>query len=422
MAGSGWLFGRLSVLAGSPAVVALVLIVAHGSTGCAPGEMRTTGTPEAWGDNDDGGPGPAARPGSPNSDAAIPGTPTPGTDGGPLATPDPTRDGGPMATPRDGGAASPPAEGWLGVTGNRIVHADGTPFHGRGANIHDTRSCNACTWGPPNVAEVNRRIDLLVDGWHANFMRLTLESYGSADGRTHYASLVDDDAYLDDIVEIIEHIGTKPGAYVLVSLWVDPSFDDLGSPTEQTQRTWRALASRLMSYPQVMFGLVNEPEQNFDGSLDGRVWAAMNGTVEAIRDEEERAGSPQHIISVQGTGAWARRLDYYVDHPIAARGGSNVVYETHVYDPASEFERLFIAPSRSLPVIIGEFGEQDANQLMTDAERNGVPYLAWTFHMRCPPNLLVENSGGGCGIDMRLEPTAWGRTLMARLAAPWAAP
>jgi len=30
--------------------------------------------------------------------------------------------------------------GWLRVEGNRIKMPYGKPFHGRGANIHDTRS------------------------------------------------------------------------------------------------------------------------------------------------------------------------------------------------------------------------------------------------------------------------------------------
>ena len=58
---------------------------------------------------------------------------------------------------------------WLSVNGNHIVRGDGSAWHGRGANIHDTRSCWACAWGPPDVAEVTRRIDELVDDWNADF-------------------------------------------------------------------------------------------------------------------------------------------------------------------------------------------------------------------------------------------------------------
>jgi hypothetical protein len=45
--------------------------------------------------------------------------------------------------------------------------------------------------------------------------------------------------------------------------------------------------------------------------------------------------------------------------------------------------------------------------------------FAWTFHMRCDPNLLVDNSGGGCGAGMTLAPTSWGNVLKTGLATTW---
>ena len=69
------------------------------------------------------------------------------------------------------------ATGWLEVKENKIYLSDGSVFRGRGANIHDTRSCNACTWSEPDVDEVKRRLDKLVDDWGANFVRFVLESY-----------------------------------------------------------------------------------------------------------------------------------------------------------------------------------------------------------------------------------------------------
>lgn len=75
-------------------------------------------------------------------------------------------------------------------------------------------------------------------------------------------------------------------------------------------------------------------------------------------------------------------------------------------------------------MVIGEFGpsgmtEANAVALMASAEAHGVPYLAWTFHMRCPPNLIVDDSNGGCGGGMTLTPTSWGTALKTRLATPW---
>ncbi len=320
----------------------------------------------------------------------------------------------------DGGVT--PTGAWLHVEGNRIRTAGGEVWAGRGANLQDTRGCNACAYAPADPGEVERRIDELVDVWGADFIRLTLESYASADGRIQWAGPLQDPGFLTDIVDIVDHVGTKPGVYVLLSLWIDPSFSDMGWPTPATSQIWAALAERFADDPHVLFGLVNEPQQNYDGSYDASVWQAMNDTVAAIRAVEDQLGTPRHIISVQGTGGWARFLDYYVDHPITAGGGADIAYEVHVYDPASTFDDRFVGPAATVPVIIGEFGPasgymtlSDCEQLMTSAEALGVPYLAWTFHGRCPPNLLVDNSGGGCGVGMALEPTEWGQLLRDHL-------
>jgi hypothetical protein len=312
-----------------------------------------------------------------------------------------------------------PDEGWLSTEGNRIVREDGTVWIGRGMNIHDTRSCNACTSERPNVEEVKRRIDEAVDVWGADFLRLNMESAN----RPNMAPVTRDPDYLDDILEIVRHIGTKDDVYVLLSLWHDPTFTSLGWPTPATAETWELLTVALADQPHVLFGLVNEPQHNANGALDAEVWEAMNDTVSAIRTVEEELGLPHRIIAVQGTRMWARWLDYYVRRPIEAFGGINIVYETHIYNSASQFPGLFENPARTLPVIIGEFGPlnmsmADTQALMDRAEAIAVPYLAWTFHMRCPPNLIVDHSNRGCGVGMPLEPTAWGRQLIEQLARP----
>ena len=61
----------------------------------------------------------------------------------------------------------------------------------------------------------------------------------------------------------------------------------------------------------------------------------------------------------------------------------------------------------------------DCDALMAAAEAAEIPWLAWIFHMRCPPNLLVDNSGDGCGVGMALEATEWGTHVQNRLAQSW---
>jgi endoglucanase len=322
-------------------------------------------------------------------------------------------------TPIAPDAGPQPSSAWLSTSGNHI-YLGKSVWHGRGANLHDPRSCDACA-GAPNAAEVNRRMDELV-GWGANFIRLVLESSTLAQTVSQNAT------YLSQIQSIVAHAAAKPGVYVMVSLWVDPTFTSMGwASNPATISEWKTLATAFAKEPRVLFGLVNEPQSNYDHSLDGQVWTSMNDTVAAIRAAEIAAGGQAHVVAVQGTGGWARFLDYYVTHPITAGNGQNIAYEVHVYDPPSTFAARFENPSKTLPVIIGEFGPAqgymtlaDSQALMTDAMKLEIPHLAWTFHMRCPPNLLVDNSNGGCGVNMALTPSpSWGVPFKAQLSQPW---
>ncbi len=343
------------------------------------------------------------------------------SDSNPDGAPDNGNSGNDLVDDSDDDDVNPPDSRWLYTQDNHIYKSDGTVFMARGANLQDTRGCNACAYSEPDVDEVKRRIDALVDDWNADFIRLTLESYAEANYRNHYLGVLDDEAYLDDIIEIIDYIGTKQNVYVLLSLWIDPTFNDMGWPTANTIEVWEKIAETFADTPHVMFGLVNEPEFNYNGNQDADVWQAMNNAVAAIRRIEDDLNGNHHLITVQGTGGWSRFIEYYVDHPITAGGGVNIAYETHVYNPQGDFEALFINPSNDIPVIIGEFGpaymdEADCQVLMDRADALSVPYLAWTFHQRCPPNLIVDYSNGGCGVDMAIEPTSWGTLVKNHLS------
>jgi hypothetical protein len=312
-------------------------------------------------------------------------------------------------------------DGWMYTEGNKVYESNATLWQGKGANLHDTRSCWACSWSAPDVVEVKRRADELIDVWGASFVRLCLETDPTAG--TQNKTVADDPEYLAHVRDVVDHIGAK-GAKVLLSLWVSPTFGNNGLPTTATNAVLEVLAEEFKDTPYVMFGVCNEPQMNYDGSGDANVHAVMTAAVEAIRAVEDKNNAPHHLIAVQGVGGWARRLDYYISNPIAS---DNVVYEVHVYDPEAKFNEMVTVPAQTLPVVIGEFGPvsnpdigvnmtlADCQALVDLANVEQVPFLAWTFHMRCPPNLLVDNSNGSCGAGMALEPTEWGQLLKDNL-------
>jgi hypothetical protein len=318
------------------------------------------------------------------------------------------------------------AAGGLYTSANKIYVADGAGggqlFKGRGANIHDTRSCWACAYEAPNVGEVTRRIDVLVDEWHANFIRVDMESYTDDASQQYGVSITGDAGYLADIEAIVRH-ATAKGVYVELSMWHDPSFDGSGWPTSATALKWATIAERFVDEPRVMFGISNEPTMNYDGAQDAAVWSAMNETLSAIRAVEDARQVPHHIVVAQGTGGWSRFVQYYTTNPLP---GGNVAYEVHAYNPQSDFATLVTGPANTIPVIIGEFGPVDGTMTLADAAalvdlamQLNIPYLAWTFHHRCPPNLLVDDSNGTCGVGMALTPTTYGQMLKDKLALAW---
>ena len=86
---------------------------------------------------------------------------------------------------------------WLHTSGNHIYKADNTIWMGRGANLRDTRSCGHFAGDQASkIAEVKHRIDVLVDDWHANFIRLAFETrpdLGVGGNPTHFGTLLRDE-------------------------------------------------------------------------------------------------------------------------------------------------------------------------------------------------------------------------------------
>ncbi|HTL33404.1 MAG TPA: cellulase family glycosylhydrolase, partial [Kofleriaceae bacterium] len=326
---------------------------------------------------------------------------------------------------------------WLIVQGNRIVHADGTPFHGRGANLHDERSCEACSFAPRNPDGLDRWADELIDNWHANFIRFDLSAKDAPynEYEQQWENLVDDDAYFGDIVQNVEHMASKPDVYILVTLFADPTMKDntnaydseWPSSMGDSNTRYTKLAETFADDPHVLFGLTNEPHTDFAGdnmatAHDAALATVYTNAIAAIRAVEDAHHVAHHVVVVQAPEGYARDLAYFVANPLA---GDQIAYEIHPYNPQSDFDHLIVQPAQTLPVIIGEYGPAptmtmgDVTALWTVAEANGVPYIAWNFHARCAPTLLVDNASDGCGLSAstgyNFPRTAYGDALFTHL-------
>jgi hypothetical protein len=338
------------------------------------------------------------------------------------------------------GDVAQPSDGLI-IQGNQIL-LHGARFHGRGADFHDTRSCNACSFMPADPDGVNRWADELIDNWHANLIRFLLASKAAPYNQyeVQWKNLVDDDAYYADIQTNVAHM-TGKGAYVIVTLFADPTIKDNNSEFDSewpsslgdSNSRYTKLAEAFADNPRVLFGLTNEPhiEQNngdatvvmgHEDALAG-VYATAIAAIRAVEDAHHVA---HHVVVVQAPIGWSRDLAYFVAHPLA---GDQIAYEIHPYNPASDFDHLIVQPSQTLPVIIGVYGDaatmndSDIMQMWAVAEAHEVPYIVWNFHARCPPNLLVDNSSDGCGLSAATgyawPRTAFGDLVYAHLQTPW---
>jgi hypothetical protein len=262
--------------------------------------------------------------------------------------------------------------------------------------MQDTRDCRLCATDIP-LAEVLRRIDALSSIPGVNMMRLTLESDNTAQTLTANSS------YAQDVKAIIDYAGTKPNFYVQASIWIDPTLSKEGRPTNATHPQLQQLVKLTGNASHVLFGVSNEPTYNYSGANDTLVFEAMNGAVDAIRQAELSLNVPQHIVSVQGTRAWAGDVSYYVDNPITAGNGTQIAYELHAYFNNTLFNERITSTAARIPLLIGEFGPSntlgesqmylsDANDLMTLARSLNVPHIAWTFNPRCGPSLMDDVS------------------------------
>ena len=330
----------------------------------------------------------------------------------------------------------------LKVVGNHLVYASsGANFHGRGANLHDTRSCNACSYMPADPAGVNRWSDELVDHWHANLVRFLLSAKVAPFNQSEiqWQNLVDDPAYFADIQTNVNYLTAKPGVYVLVTLFADPTIKDntnafdseWPSSAGDSNSRYIKLAEAFADNSHVLFGLTNEPHiefanDNMVAPHEAALAAVYQDAIAAIRGVEDAHHVAHHVVVVQAPLGYARDLSYFIAHPLT---GDQIAYEIHPYNAQADFASLITGPSATLPIIIGEYGEAgamtaaDVQQMWTVAEAAEVPYIAWNFHMRCPPNLLQDTASDGCGLSATtgydFPRTPYGELVFAHLQTPW---
>lgn len=337
-------------------------------------------------------------------------------------------------------AQSVAATPWLSTSGNHILASPGTNWVSHGVNVPDARCNNSCYSNGnhennPNLALVRIR-DAINRG--ANIIRIPLESDriqdGSSTGISSVTSnLIDEPNYVNSVIRLVNYATSFTGVYVMVSMWHDPTLvynptnrTFSAEPTPSTDAVYRVLVDNFHSNPAVIYGLSNEPfKENSVG--DANIWEAMDHAVDTIRTRERSYSDPPHLISIQGRG-YSNNLTYYINRPISSGGGNNVIYEAHIYDQNKI--SAFLAASKSIPVIVGEYGPSEPNtanpndwqgknynftgsvlplsqvpDFIRQMRQQEISYIAWAHAQQDAPNIFAS-SPNDVGRSLTCNPNA----------------
>jgi endoglucanase len=236
----------------------------------------------------------------------------------------------------------------LKVVGAHLRTPDGKVARLRGVNLPELE------WGQAD--HLFRSLDVLVDEWKVNFIRLTVSGdrwFGHTkekkDGGAHYRQMVR---------EFVKRAAAKR-CYVLLNLlflnpgaWLDEGPLQKGQylvwwnskmPDDHSVDFWASAAKEFANHPAVLFDLYNEPRD-----VSWQVWRDGGNLVEThkkasgVKREYHtpgmqklvdtcRAQGAKNVVVAEGLG-WGFDLSGIVKgFALKDPGGNGVAYSTHLY-------------------------------------------------------------------------------------------
>jgi Cellulase (glycosyl hydrolase family 5) len=239
---------------------------------------------------------------------------------------------------------------WLKTSQNTIVTEDGQEVILRGANIMRAEWDWSMDWE-------NRAIPELAADWHGNVLTRGFASDPVNNGDAEYLGL------LDDLVSLAEQ-----NRMYLILAWrsFEINGDQPAMPNHDAQNALVTLAARYKGRSHVIYALQVEPHDDEEHEIVVS-WTTLRPLFEDMVDAIRSVAVPfEPLVMIPGTD-WSRDLSGAITDPV---NRPNVVYNTHPYNPESDFQRLFGAVfDAGLPVFVGEFApsiQEDTNMTMND--------------------------------------------------------
>ncbi|HEY7311731.1 MAG TPA: cellulase family glycosylhydrolase [Gemmataceae bacterium] len=317
----------------------------------------------------------------------------------------------------------------LKVVGTYLTTPDGKVARLRGVNLPTLE------WGQGE--NLFRSLDVCVDEWKVNFIRLTVSQdrwFGHTKERKDGGA-----RYRQTVREFVKRAAAKR-CYVLLNLhfidpgvWLDEDVAQKGQylvwthkmPDDHSVDFWASAAKEFANHPAVLFDLYNEP-----GNVSWAVWRDGGNLVEKHKNapggkweyhspgmqklvDTCRAQGAKNIVVAEGL-QWGYDLSGIVKgFALKDPGGNGVAYSTHIYGKAKDGPNgleVRVTPAvKEYAVLIGEFCAGKSNSVdpvVSYADQYQLPWLAWCMHPGIKPR-LIEN--------WKYQPTPYGESVKKAL-------
>ncbi len=319
----------------------------------------------------------------------------------------------------------------LHVEGNLLKNRRGEKVMLTGVN------CASLEW-LCNPEKLVRTVQVALDDWHANTIRLPLsqdrwfgfgdDQRGEDESGERYRAIVD---------RVVEEIA-KRKKYVILDLhrsncgsWGE--FISGNLPDMNSLVFWKDIARQFGNHPNVLFGIFNEPfkvswECWRDGGEVTVEYAPQNIGNQIMRDESgepvlkrityQAPGMQEMVRTVRAVGAkniaivggldWGYELDGIAKgYTIDDCGGNGLMLDSHEYPwkRLDNWDELVTVVADRYPILIGECGHYGENvevyegpqrepsavwvpRLLNWVEKHGYHITAWDFHHKAGPSLI----------------------------------
>lgn len=254
--------------------------------------------------------------------------------------------------------------GQLRVQGKYLVDKNGNPVVLRGMSLF--WSC----WGSKYWnADV---INWVATDWRVNVIRAAM-------GVEPAGGYLDSPTTNENLVNTVVQACINRGIYVIID------WHDHNAPSHQSQaiQFFQKMAQRWGSYPNVIYEIFNEPDQ--DDNWSG-IKSYAQAVISAIRQYDT-----DNVILV-GTPNWCQDVDTAAGSPLT--GVTNVMYTLHFYAAshgAYYRQKAQTAINAGLPIFVSEFGTceytgdgsynfQETDTWINFLEQNYISWVNWSLN------------------------------------------